>query len=96
MDYEKKSDKQINLEVAKYFYDNGWLGRHEHLHDSSFDYCNNPSDAWPIIESIWDELMRTPGGYHGNTVWNQYCEIYKSEKLRAAMICFLKIKDFES
>lgn len=103
MNYEKMSDKEINLEVAKHFYDHEWLERHEHLHESSFDYCNNPADAWPIIESIWCKLIGVGGydfgvglGETETTAWNANVHKYKCSKLKAAMICFLKIKDAEN
>ena len=67
-----------------------------------FDPCNNPSDAWPVIfenkiatEWFTSDLWRAqcdnqfqPGEFK---VWTSYC--YKP--LRAAMICFLKMKDAE-
>lgn len=59
-----------------------------------FDPCNNPSDAWPIIELIWGELMKPPYRGHGTT-WERLIGEYSCGKLRAAMICFLKMKDAE-
>ncbi len=67
-----------------------------------FNPCNNPSDAWPVIfenkiatEWFTSDLWRAqcdnqfqPGEFK---VWTSYC--YKP--LRAAMICFLKMKDAE-
>lgn len=61
-----------------------------------FDYCNNPSDAWPIIELIWEELMQADDYYQAHTKWDAYCTDHNVGKLRAAMICFLKMKDAEN
>ena len=58
------------------------------------DACNNPSDAWPIIKEIWVELMSPP--YRGfGSLWDNTVVKYNCGKLRAAMICFLKMKDTE-
>lgn len=64
------------------------------VHGEFLDYCNNPSDAWPIIFenelSLWKVLDEwEASSCNGN--------IQHSDKnpLRAAMICFLKMKDTE-
>lgn len=62
--------------------------------EQEIDCCNNPSDAWPIIELIWGELMKPPYRGHGTT-WERLIGEYSCGKLRAAMICFLKMKDAE-
>lgn len=61
---------------------------------SHFDPCNNPSDAWPIIQQIWVGLMSPPYRGYG-TLWDNTVVRYNCGKLRAAMICFLKMKDAE-
>ncbi len=62
------------------------------------DYCNNPSDAWPIIVENKIAIDFIDGyGWTANPAFN--CSISVSchdEPLRAAMICFLKMKDAES
>ncbi|AUR94700.1 NinX [Vibrio phage 1.197.A._10N.286.54.F2] len=65
--------------------DSGWV---------DFDPCNNPSDAWPIIQFIWITLMSPPYRGYG-TLWDNTVVRYNCGKLRAAMICFLKMKDAE-
>ncbi|AUR81448.1 NinX [Vibrio phage 1.005.O._10N.286.48.F2] len=63
------------------------------------DYCNNPSDAWTIIVENkinieWrDSLKLHPlaKGTGGNA-----CHWSDKNPLRAAMICFLKMKDAEN
>ena len=54
----------------------------------SFDACNNPSDAWPIIEreDVWGFLMDGSGS--DMAYWH-----ISERKLRAAMIVFLKLSD---
>lgn len=55
------------------------------------DYCNNPSDAWPIICEFNLELEWSMAGanfFHGDieSGWNK-------NPLRAAMICFLMMQE---
>lgn len=61
------------------------------------DYCNNPSDAWPII--VDNEINLDPRRTIKKLPWMASAsdQIYATDKnpLRAAMICFLKIKDSE-
>ena len=67
-----------------------------------FDYCNNPSDAWPIIV----ENKISNGPYAIRISRNDYvdgwfavaddeCLTYVTDinPLRAAMICFLMLKE---
>ncbi len=69
------------------------------IHGEHYDYCNNPSDAWPIIVENkinieWRNSMRLhplAKGTGGNS-----CHWSDKNPLRAAMICFLKMKDAES
>ncbi|CAL9956565.1 hypothetical protein VPHK165_0021 [Vibrio phage K165] len=64
-----------------------------------FNPCNNPSDAWPIIvenkigvvhnwneEGMWTAIAPMSG---------VSCDCNGRNPLRAAMICFLKMKDAE-
>ena len=64
-----------------------------------FDGCNNPSDAWPVI--VENKINIT---YHsdGDACAEVFCEstndwisVVCKKPLRAAMICFLKMKDAE-
>ncbi|AUR99500.1 NinX [Vibrio phage 1.266.O._10N.286.52.F9] len=69
-----------------------------------FDPCNNPSDAWPIIAN--NKIALTPVGQlawlsYGWAKWtfnhgfSPRKEVIGQSPLRAAMICFLKLKDAE-
>ncbi|MGQ6231078.1 phage protein NinX family protein [Serratia sp. IR-2025] len=58
------------------------------------DYCNNPADAWPIIAgneisiNYWRSGVLEADRYGVHTVKDK-------NPLRAAMICFLMMKDAE-
>ena len=105
MDYKDNSDFEINKAVAETLgleaqvqsegppgYETYFLiCWHPGLAPFKRDYCNNPSDAWPIIESIWDDLMLTDVNH--NTEWDLGMKTDdRSDKLRAAMIVFLKMQ----
>jgi len=114
MFYENMSDDEINREVASYFYCPNWLSRHAEQLGMVPDYCNDPSDTWPIIVeneiSIWavSETDYEIGMSYTTGEWKAYCvksidgescvgddgfEASDQNPLRAAMICFLKMKD---
>lgn len=100
--YESLSDFEINIKVAVTLgYD---------LHDcyivrrsksvrltggQEVDYCNNPSDAWPVIECHKFELSYE-SSYKGKwTVQTYSQDLCSSDKnpLRASMIVFLMMKE---
>ena len=53
------------------------------------DYCKKPSDAWPIIEKIWDELMLdvTPASM---PKWWYTQKKHNCTKLEAAMLIYVE------
>lgn len=61
------------------------------------NYCNNPSDAWPIMNDARIEIKRDTCQAHVSSYFNPefviHCRNDEKETLRAAMICFLKMKD---
>ncbi len=99
--YDDMSDFEINMEVALvlgifkdciypvYIYTDNCR--------DPVDYCNNPSDAWPIIEAngINIRYLSCPAG----SGWVPYAEQdgfhsgYQPTGLRAAMIVFLMMKE---
>lgn len=104
MDYSQLSDQEINMLVAKIQHpDKNFIESKtrppsvvllNHI-NNWVDYCNNPADAWPIIESsnisinndaVVDEWVASHGG-----VIYQHCR--GKRPLRLAMECFLKIQD---
>lgn len=59
------------------------------------DYCNNPSEAWPIIVDNKIGITHGSQGCSALTVTNNeliQITCNSNELLRAAMICFLKIR----
>ena len=67
-----------------------------------FDPCNNPNDAFPIIvESgislVWMDAKVSYYEAHGinEEIWDEDWHSQHTNALRAAMICFLKMKDAE-
>lgn len=100
-DYASMSDQQINREVQKLtgigcMSGNGVLiiadGRWR-----TFDPCNNPADAWPIITSSMISIR--PVGNDGQ-LWEAsgmdgMKADYDKNPLRAAMIVFLMMKESE-
>lgn len=97
---ESKSRGRLDSDV--WVFDSEGLPR-----NTNYNPCNNPSDAWPIILSGNIEI--TP---NFNGTWTASCiKMYTFEEepvydddlccsdenpLRAACICFLKMKDSES
>ena len=106
MNYEEMSDLQINLLVANAIgvdaAENSGVvfGAVKHEGDNVVsvmgvvDYCNNPSDAWPIIvanrinvyASEGPDFMPWMAGCGGFMVSNK-------NPLRAAMVVFLMMQD---
>lgn len=112
MDYSKLSDFEINLSVAiaigfnpdecdiakrgspsvgvEWNEDTGYPIR-------VFDYCNNPTDAWPIIvdSKICLEVASGDGRLWLAEDWKNVGSSWHkdSNPLRAAMIVFLKMQD---
>ena len=61
-----------------------------------FNPCNNPSDAWPIIERNGIGMYKTPDGWTCGTsisYGNFENETTDANPLRAAMIVFLMMQD---
>jgi len=59
-----------------------------------YDPCNNPEDAWPIIEKCWDDLNRfVPNGITMVSKWRNIIEIHNCLKLVAACICFIELEN---
>ncbi|EAC1725715.1 DUF2591 domain-containing protein [Salmonella enterica] len=106
MDYSQLSDFEINKRVAiatghKKFNGLGWQGTQEDSCSAvivrgptkigAFDPCNNPADAWPIIEkyriSFLDQLTEWCVDAKGVS------PIFDIRPLRAAMIVFLLMQD---
>lgn len=105
MNYTEKSNFEINVLVAKslgliiadhqpsknkvtvrYSDYNAWF---------SFDPCNNPSDAWPIIVENGISIFYKHKKWTA-TDMDGPAQYYNQNPLRAAMIAYLMIKESEN
>ncbi|EKY3088549.1 DUF2591 family protein [Cronobacter dublinensis] len=93
MDYSKLSDDEINNMVGR-------------VVSQRFrtDYCNNPSDAWPIIVANGISLNHYTGTWEASYEYDApigafrtdetvTCAIEHKNPLRAAMIAFLLMQE---
>ncbi|MEB0317582.1 phage protein NinX family protein [Citrobacter freundii] len=101
MDYSKLSDQEINMAVAEIFHPDSVVIESKsrppsacitgHLPSKWVDYCNNPSDAWPIIEkyriSFLDQLTEWCVDVKGVS------PVFEANPLRGAMIVFLMMQE---
>ena len=103
MRFDEMTDQEINREVASYFYCENWLSRHAEMLGMIPDYCNDQSDVWPIIVSnkICIQWYEDNHGIYASASMATSDESNDSfisddeNPLRAACICFLKMKDAE-
>lgn len=115
MNYEEMSDLQINLLVANaigvYAAENSGVVFASVKHEGdnvvsvigAVDYCNNPSDAWPIINANLIGVIPDEDGvtmhFYGDWVATAFCSTISythKNPLRAAMIVFLMMKDAQN
>lgn len=102
-DYSKMSNFEINLLVARIILKGNIISERERTLTSSvfyenhqgiktFDPCNNPADAWPIIlESKLSLLPLTFG--HWSAEHFDGLKAKDKNPLRAAMIVFLMMQE---
>ena len=113
MNYEDMSDFEINKEVALIKNNNLIFTEGDRVYldtddDSLVDYCNSPSDAWPVIVENNISISHSIALYRADALvydkkFDNGFKIFKQDSqigdissrgaLRAAMICFLKMKD---
>lgn len=67
----------------------------EHVY-GKFDPCNNPADAMPIIIENGISMVRVNNEWSARQFNNHCIEVNDSNYYRAAMICFLMMKDAEN
>jgi hypothetical protein len=106
-DYSKMSDFEINKAVAACLgvEVQGWNGKIfgsvERKIDNVtsvigvIDYCNSPSDAWPIMDEHKIGLAFVNGEWRASSVKAGYHEYSDKSSLKAAMIVYLMMKDEE-
>ena len=92
MDYSKLSDKEINILVGSI---KGFANKIA-AQNGLRDYCNNPADAWPIIESNGIGMRKQQNGLWCATRIGGAYPIYDDKPLRAAMIVFLLMQEEKS
>ena len=110
MNYEEMSDFEVNGYVSMHMHGFSWIefvdGCASHVKCGNerspgfamievSDYCNNPSDAWPIVMEYKIDIQHRDGF---NTPCAKHCEHMYPEKnpLRAAMIVFLMMQESKS
>ena len=105
-DYSKMSDFEINKEVATLMCGSECVVGHAQRKViittgiagyvlCHFDPCNNPSDAWPIIDENGIGLAFVNGEWRASSVMAGYHEYSDKNALRAAMIVYLMMKEEE-
>ncbi len=109
-DYSKLSDFEINLRIAELVVNYEFISRLPYVGMAvqwgdganwhSFNPCNNPVDAWPIIVKNRISInFDSSGNGELSAEWvtanNEYCSGYLpcDKALRAAMIVFLMMQD---
>lgn len=118
-DYSKMSDFEINLRVARIILSGNTISERERTLTSSvfyencqgiktFDPCNNPADAWPIIVgnkisivSLDKKWLAAPvdtviDGITGDSEVCFYASsdaVFDANPLRAVMIAFLMMQE---
>lgn len=94
MNYEEMSDSEINklAERACGMYCEDCGGRYI----PTMDYCNNPSDAWPVIKENKIGTVPVNEWWRASSVIAGYHEQHDDNPLRAAMIVFLMMKDTQN
>lgn len=108
-DYASMSDAEINASVAKIMFEvnEGIATPYSHRPDAYIyhlnglhsvkDYCNNPSDAWPIIveNKISNQYDYVTDEWTASCAGEMYYHHKCDKALRAAMVVFLMMKEGE-
>lgn len=103
---EINKESRISGEVVKYphFADGSSVGLYHKDGDyyEWFNYCNNPSDAWPIMKESLIGVTPDEDGvtmrFYGDWTARAHCknlQFTDKNPLRAAMIVYLMMKDEE-
>ncbi|EPL1176387.1 phage protein NinX family protein [Morganella morganii] len=102
--YRDKSYFEINKAVAECKYGIGCTGKTQggdvivftDSFTAVFDPCNNPADAMPIIIENGISMVRVNNEWSASQFNNHCIEVNDGNYYRAAMICFLMMKDAEN
>ena len=108
MNYEEMSDFEVNGYVSMHMHGFSWIefvdgcASHVKCGDECSpgfamievsDYCNNPSDAMPILIEMKIGFKWVNGSCTASSVLRGYHESTSDNPLRAAMIVFLMMQD---
>lgn len=111
MSYEEMSDFEINKLVASHeslIINNLQITSknptavmvNDIVQSFMFDPCNDPSDGWPIIDANRISVVTIGGEWESHwfsdAIKDEAFNTANLNPLRAAMICFLKMKDAEN
>lgn len=97
MEYEGMSDFEVNKLIAYALdWNDGEDGYFDELPQLVADFCNSPSDAWPIIVENKIDLLFGLQHITAKAFKGSVQSATDKNPLRAAMICFLKMKDAEN
>lgn len=100
-DYAAMSDQQINRELQKLTGVGCMVGNGVLIISNgmwrTFDPCNNPADAWPIITENRISIIHLDDNEWGcrGDGDKSACRAINSNALRCAMIVFLMMKEGE-
>lgn len=101
MKHKEVTDYEINKAVAKYLklniiaYDRTGIVLFDDMDATPFDPCNNPADAMPIIIENGISSLFNDDEWICSVPHTEFLSINES-LYRAAMICFLMMKDAEN
>ena len=96
-DYSKMSDFEIDKAVstALGMDVSGATEENNIMYGCFDDICNNPSDAWHVMEENKIGIAFVNGEWRASSVMAGYHEYSDKNALRAAMIVYLMMKDEE-
>lgn len=99
-DYSAMNDGEINFAVAEITGESAPKVYEWGIGRVIPDYCNNPADAWPIIQKRgislnYDGIDWIANDIFTNVKASNNIETHAGKPLRAAMICYLKALDVE-
>lgn len=99
MDYSKLSDNKINAEVALHWLGKGNFGLMNGAVETfggSFNPCNNPADAWPIIVANRITLIPASRGDEWMAqAFDRAIADVSTNPLRSAMTLYLMMQEGE-
>ena len=98
MNYEGMTDAEINVSVHNLILPRGDKFDNFFNDLTPQDYCNSPSDAWPVISENeidleWNEGECTAARYWSSSTGHDDIHYHDKNPLRAAAIVYLKMME---